>query len=298
LEHDAALELATAREAQGVISGLVGEVRNNAALEVGRSIHDMSVHCDRLCAHVATRNYPRETYESGFNEYLRDFENARNRLRREIDVSPAELAGALLKHQPEIERAAQARVQPLGDAAAEPAPRRMSPEEYARQQAEWVAHSERLERERAAAEAAITNWRQERAAQPPPPIQKVGLRSQVAPVAQESLGPWHTAYKDKAEAVKVALSRYASLAQSGDPGLQRTCAELLTGAQAALADRAVLSCPQHRISTRVLAFLQAAKDLAEACLAGQTVEAAFRQKTAEHSLAQLEETLRSYSLAP
>lgn len=299
LEQTAALDLAIAREAQGVISALVGEVRNNSALEVGRAINDMSIHCDRLCAHVAVGSYTPEHYETGFNEYLRDFENARNRLRREVDISPAELASALLKHQPEIERAAQARVPAAGARGSEPAPRRMSPEEYARQQAEWQAHSERLERERAVSEAAINNWRQERGSQPAPPVEKIGLRPLPAPAAQVvSLEPWHAAFKAKAEPVKAALARYPSLAKSGDPGLQRTCAELVTGAQAALADRAVVLCPEQNVGRRAVAFLQAAKNLADACLAGLSVEATFRHKTAEQALTDLEATLRSYSLAP
>jgi hypothetical protein len=298
LEHDATSQLETAREAQRVIAGLVGEVRHNAALEVGRSIHDMSMLCDRLCAHVGTARFEREEYQRGFDEYLGDFENAYNRLRREIAVSPQELAGALLKHAPAIERAVAEKRLQRGELAAEPTPRRLSPEEYARQQAEWQAHSEQLENQRSTHEAAINDWRSERSSQPAPLQEKVGLRAPPPPPSRDTMRPWHAAWGAKAPAAKAALSRYLTLAPARDPGLKGVCTELSTAGQAALVDPAVLGSPDRALNLQVLAFFNAVKGLGDACRAGLPIEAVYQQKHAEHALSQVEGTVRRYSLEP
>lgn len=303
IQKQAADEIRAANAASETAANLATEARRRASPATAQALDDLSRATRALCLHIGSLYHSPEDYQLNFASHVSDYRSARLRFFEAVPVSQRDLQQAQDR----------ARLDQFGKRAASPAeggtelpreieekPKILSPEEYARQQAEWKAHQARLEQERALHETAMNEWRHERSSKPQAPMAPVGVRPTVAPAppSQETLAAWHTAWSAKAAPAKAALSRYQSLAAARDPGLPTACTELSTAGNAALADTVVLGPPDPLLGSRVRAFFKAVKGLGDACQGKLAIEAAFQQKTAEHSLTQVGEALRGYSLAP
>lgn len=300
IQTEGAAEIRSATAASEAAANLAEAARRKANPATAQVLDDLSRSTRAVCLHIGSLYHSPEDYRLNFVSLVSDYRAARVRFFEVVPVSQRDLQQAQDRALLESRAASSAEGGIEVAPEVEHKPKVLSPEEYARQQAEWKAHQARLEQERAVHESAMNEWRHERSSKPQEPMAKIGMRSTVAsvPPSPEALATWHAAWTAKSAPAKAALARYRSLAAARDPGIKTACAELTTSGAAALADTAVLGPPDRALGTQVRAFFSAVKGLGDACQAGMSIEAAFQQKNAEHSLSQVGDSLRGYSLTP
>jgi hypothetical protein len=173
-----------------------------------------------------------------------------------------------------------------------------SPEELAREKREWEKHQKIAAEKEAAHQAALEQWRRERAKREETvPGQKIGQVGQ-EPVSAEAMKTWHAAYAPKAAPVRSALASYLPRVAKTDLDTREVCQGLLDSTTSLLDDKTALDAPDRKVGRALADAYKEFQGAARACLAANPLEAHFRLREGEAALGRAASLLDAYSLRP
>lgn len=304
VEVEAAPELAAAAERTKTIDNLLPLVKKEASPELAQAVEELARAQRVVCLRTGEKRAMAASYEDQISEALYDYENALAAVELRFTITPGDRALAVARYRSAAQEAAD-RVRRTVERAEswkrkeEPVPAALpqkSPEELAREQREWEEHQRIVAEKEAAHQAALEEWRRERAKREETvPGQKVG---RVASISVESMKAWHAVYASRAEPVRAALGRYLPVVRRTDVDPQEICQSLLDSTTALLDDKAALDAPDPKVGSALETAYQKLRESARACLASRRLEANYRLRDGETALGRAASLLEPYSLRP
>jgi hypothetical protein len=305
VEVEAAPELAAASEMTKTIDGLLPLVKEEASPELAQAVEELSRAQRVVCIRAEEKGFTAASYEDKISQAVYDYESALAAVELRFTITPGDRALAVARYRSAAQEAADRVRRTVERAQAwkrrdEPAPAalpRKSPEQLAREQREWEKHQKIAAEKEAAHQAALEQWRRERAKREETgPVQKVG-KVDGGPSA-EAMKTWHAAYAPKAAPVRSALARYLPVVRRTDINNQEICQSLLDSTTALLDDQTALDAPDRKVGSALETAYQKLQAAARACLAAKPLEANYRLRDGEASLARAAFLLEPYSLRP
>lgn len=306
VEVEVAPEIAAASETAKTIDGLIPQVKKEASPELAQAVEELARAQRTVCLRAEEKAVTAASYEDRISEAVYGYESALVAVERLYTITPGDRALVAARYRSAVQEAAD-RVRRTVERAKswkrrdEPAPvaavSSKSPEELAREQREWQEHQRLVAEKEAAHQAALEQWRRERAKREETvPGQKVGGVDE--PVSAEAMKTWHAAYAPKAAPVRTALARYLPVARKADLDTQEVCRDLRDSTAALLDDKTALDAPDRKVGRALEDAYKELQGAARACLAANPLEAHFRLRDGEAALGRAASLLKAYSLRP
>jgi hypothetical protein len=305
VEVEAAPELAAASETTKTIDGLLPLVEKEASPELSQAVGELASAQRVICIRAGETMPAAASYENQISKAVYDYESALAAVELRFSLSPGDQALAVARYRATTEEAAD-RVRRTVERAEEWRKKEepelavlshKTTEELARERREWEEHQKIAAEKEAAHQAALEQWRHERAGKeesaPPPQVATPG----VAPVTTEGMRSWHASYAPKAAPVRSALARYLPVARKSDLDTREICQSLRDSTTTLLED-GVLVSPDRRVSGALESAYKEFQGAADACLEGNPLEAHFRLRDGEAALRRAASLLDPYSLRP
>jgi hypothetical protein len=305
VEVEAAPELAAASETTKTIDGLLPLVGKEASPELAQAVEELAQAQRVICLRAGEKMPTAASYEDQISQAVYDYESALAAVELRFPLSPGDQALAVARYRAATEEAADRVRRTVERAEAwrkkePPEPAALpgkTPEKLAREQREWEEQQKIAAQKEAAHQAALEQWRRERAGKeeiaPPPKVVTAGA----GPVSAEDMRAWHASYAPKAAPVRSALGRYLPVAQRTDLDIQEICQSLESSTKILLEDGALAS-PDRRVSRALKSAYEEFQGAAAACLDGNALEAHFRLRDGEAALRRAASLLAPYSLRP
>lgn len=307
IEVEAAPEIAAASETAKTIDGLIPRVKKEASPELAQAVEELARAQRVVCLRAEEKAFTAAAYEDRISEAVYGYESALAAVELRFTVTPGDRALVAARYRSALQEASD-RVRRTVERAEswrrrdEPVPvaavSSKSPEELAREKREWQEHQRLVAEKEAAHQAAVEQWRRERAKREETvPGQKVG-RVDGEPVSAEAMKTWHAAYMPKAAPVRTALARYLPVARKADLDTQEICRDLRDSTAALLDDKTALDAPDRKVGRALADAYKEFQGAARACLAANPLEAHFRLRDGEAALGRAASLLEAYSLRP
>lgn len=306
IEVEAAPELAAASETTKTIAGLLPLVKKEASPELAQAVEELASAQRVVCLRAEEKAFTAASYEDQISQAVYGYESALVAVELRFTVTPGDRALVAARYRSAIEEAADRARRTMERAESwkkrdEPVPAaalpQKSPEELARERREWEEHQRIVAEKEAAHQAALEQWRRERAQREETvPAQKV--RGVDEPVSAEAMKTWHATYMPKAAPVRSALARYLPRAAKTDLDTQEICQGLLDSTTALLDDKTALDAPDRKVGRTLEQAYKEFQGAARACLAANALEAHFRLRDGEAALGRAASLLKAYSLRP
>ena len=305
VEVEAAPELAAAEERTKTIDNLLPLVKKEASPELAQAVEELARAQRVVCLRTEEKRATAASYEDQISEALYGYENALATVELRFTLTSGDRALAVARYRSATQEAAD-RVRRTVERAEswkrkdEPVPAALpqkSPEELARERREWEEHQRIAAEKETAHQAALEEWRRERAKREETvPTPKVGrVDKSISPQAMKT---WHAAYAPKAKPVRSALAIYLPMVRRTDVNPEEVCQRLLDSTTALLDDKAALDAPDPRVGSALETAYQKLQVSARACLADRRLEANYSLLDSEIALARAATLLEPYSLRP
>lgn len=294
LEGDAAEELAAADAAQGLIQGLLPQVKTEAPAELADAVAALSGAHDQVCLSI---RQPRRSsqYQTTLDFAESGYRAAEAKLRPLYTLSATDSQFAIRKYGPRLDEA-RAASRDRGNPAAVPA------KDYERDQREWQAAQNLQAQQEVEHESAVKKFYGKRD-EGPTTVPRLGMVAKPAQAPQDlatAMKIWYPRYTAKVGRVKAALGAYMRLRNAGvtDASLNESCETLMAANVPLLDDPVALEAPDPDVAKPLRDAFTELNGLTQACRDGQTAETIIRSTTFEHALAQAAKAMSVYSLVP
>lgn len=298
MEGDAAAEVAAAKKASELIGKLLPKIAEETSPQIAQAVDALNRAQDALCDRAVEKDASAWTYERNRRRAIESFESAEAKLEALYQASATDLQFAMRRYNPLLEQArSEARRKASGP--------KLTPEEYAEQQAEWEAVQELQTVQQAEHQVAVSRWREESESEAPVERAKVGFAPDYARQLQESpesrqqaFQSWYPSYSARATPVRQALAHYVNVRRGPQTQVQPACQAILDATVTMLNDPQALQVPDKLLANTLKKAYGNLQQGATACVAGRTAEAAFRMTDYEKGIKEATAALSQYSIVP